>query len=131
MADRRPIAISIVILTIAIFIFAASLFVGGGNGLWISSDASQGSGTRGSSSRNATNEMERGSIDDKSKLPQDIVLHEASTSGTVTGKVLCGNCTYKTGEACNVMIYDESNKRLASVLPNEHYDGLNALIGST
>jgi hypothetical protein len=131
MADRRPIAISVVILTIAIFMFASTFFIGGGNGIWISSEASQGSGTRGSHSRNAPADRERGSIDDKSKLPQDIDLIKASTSGTVTGKVLCGNCTYKTGEACNVMIYDESNKRLATVLPNEHYDGLNALIGST
>ena len=126
MADRRPIAISVVVLTIAIFIFAATVFVGGGNGLWISSGASQGSGTR-----NAPADMERGSIDDKSKLPQDIKLLEASTSGTVTGKVLCGNCKYKTGEACNVMIYDEASKHLVTVFQNEHYDGLNALRGST
>ncbi len=136
MADRRPLAIAFVLITIAIAIFTATFLihpggVGGNNGNLSQGSGTRGSGTKGSHSRNDDLAMERGSVNAASTLPQDIELLEATKEGTVTGKVLCGNCTYKTGEACNVMIYDEAVKHLVTVLPNETYKGLEALIGST
>ena len=54
-----------------------------------------------------------------------------SNDGVASGIVSCGNCSFKTGEACNVMLWDKEASHLVTVLQNDKYDKLDKLIGST
>ena len=107
-SDRRPIGIVIVILTIAVGILAAKFTL---------------------DPKSASQPMDGWLTDSSDNLPQDITLLASTNDGTVSGKVISRNA--ETGEAFNVMIYDETSKHLVAILPNEKYDELSALVGST
>lgn len=132
MTDRRPVAISIVLLLIAVAVCIGTIVVARNNNGPVARRDANGSAAHGAESMsNGGGFMERGSITAKNKMPQDIELLEATPDGSVTGQIICGNCSFKTGDDCNVMIHDEKAHHLVTVLPNDKYSELNGLIGDT
>ncbi len=125
MADRRPLAIALIVFVAAAVMLVGAILVSQ-NG----SGVTRGSGTRGHGS-GRTNASEKDSITGESKYPEGIVLLPVSNDGVASGIVSCGNCSFKTGEACNVMLWDKEANHLVTVLQNDKYDELDKLIGST
>ncbi len=124
MADRRPLAIAVIAFVAAAVMLVGAIFVSQ-NG----SGVTRGSRTRGHGS-DRTNVSGKGSINE-SKYPKGIVLLPAANDGTASGIVIWGNCSFKTVEACNVMLWDTGANHLVTVLQNDKYDELDKLIGST
>jgi hypothetical protein len=134
MADRRPLAIALIVFVAAAVMFVGAILVSQ-SGSGVAGVTGGGSGTRGSGTRghgsDRTNALEKGPITAESRYPKSIVLLPASNDETASGKVICGNCSFKTGEACNVMLWDKEANHLVTVLQNDKYDELDKLIGST
>ncbi len=134
MADRRPLAIALIVFVAAAVMFVGAILVSQ-NGSGVAGVTGGGSGTRGSGTRghgsDRTNASEKDSITGESKYPEGIVLLPVSNDGVASGIVSCGNCSFKTGEACNVMLWDKEANHLVTVLQNDKYDKLDKLIGST
>ncbi len=66
----------------------------------------------------------------KPNTQRRLSLLPAANDGTASGIVICGNCSFTTAEACNVMLWDKEANHLVTVLQNDKYDKLDKLIGS-
>jgi hypothetical protein len=124
MTDRRPLEISLIVLAAGAVVLVSALVVSRyRNGEPVSGNSRHGS--------KQTDDSEKESISAESKYPTGIVLLPASNEGSVSGTVICGNCSFQTNEPCNVILWAKETNHMLTVLQNDRYGELEKLIGST
>ena len=128
MNDKRPLAIVMVVAISALVVGIAWIWSAPHRAAIPVDGASSGSGTRNGS---GTRSGHQGSGTRTVGMPTDTLVAPAAEDAEVEGAIICGSCRFRTGEPCNVMVWNRDAKQLFTVLPNAQFAELEKLIPDT